>query len=77
MDNENINQVNETENEESLSQVLQIRRDKLASLKDEGRDPFTITKYEVTAYTTDIANDFEAMEGKRVRIAGRMTEFSR
>ena len=72
MDNENINQVNETENEESLSQVLQIRRDKLASLKDEGRDPFTITKYEVTAYTTDIANDFEAMEGKRVRIAGRM-----
>ena len=75
MDNEILNSQNEEfeqENEETLSQVLQIRRDKLTALKEDGRNPFTITKYEVTAYTADIADNFEAMEGTRVRIAGRM-----
>ena len=63
---------NEAESAEELSQILQIRRDKLAALQSEGRDPYTITKYDVTAYTADVVENFEAMEGKHVSIAGRM-----
>ena len=58
--------------EQQLSELLQIRRDKLAALQQDGNDPFAVTKYEVTAHNADIRNGFEAMEGQTVRVAGRM-----
>ena len=59
-------------NGQELSEILQIRRDKLQSLRDEGRDPFEITKFSRTAYSADIQADFEAMENADVTIAGRV-----
>jgi lysyl-tRNA synthetase class 2 len=57
---------------EDLSEILQIRRDKLAKLREEGRDPFTETKYERTAYSTDIKDNFEQWEEKDVSVCGRL-----
>ena len=57
---------------EQLSELLQIRRDKLTALQQAGKDPFVITKYNVDAHNIDIRENFEAMEGKKVSIAGRM-----
>ncbi len=59
-------------NEKELNQLRQVRRDKLAALQAEGNDPFTITKYDVTHHTSDIKENYEALEGKEVSIAGRM-----
>ncbi len=64
--------VEEVMTEEQLSELLQIRRDKLAALQEAGRDPFEITKYNVDTHNIDIRDNFEALEGKTVRIAGRM-----
>ena len=58
--------------EQSLSELLQIRRAKLKELQNAGQDPFQITKYHVTAHSADIKADFEAMEGKTVSVAGRL-----
>ena len=58
--------------EQELSEVLRIRREKLDAMRADGFDPYTKVRYDFDAYTADIVNDFEAMEGKRVRIAGRM-----
>lgn len=55
-----------------LSEVLQVRRDKLKDLVAKGQDPFKITKYERTAFSTQIADNFEEFEGKEVQIAGRI-----
>lgn len=65
---------NETEelSKEKLSEILQIRRDKLAALKAEGKDPFVLTKYDVTHHSEEIRTCFESLEGKTVSIAGRM-----
>ena len=57
---------------QELSEILQIRRDKLAALQQEGRDPFRITRFERSAYAADIKADYEAYEGKTVTVAGRM-----
>ena len=57
---------------EQLSELLQIRRDKLTALQQAGNDPFVITKFDVTAHNGDIRDDFDNMEGKTVTIAGRM-----
>ena len=57
---------------EQLSELLQVRRDKLAALKEAGKDPFTVTKYDVTAHNLDIREKFDEMEGADVSIAGRM-----
>ncbi|MCR5098019.1 MAG: lysine--tRNA ligase [Lachnospiraceae bacterium] len=54
------------------NQLLKIRREKLEALQEAGRDPFKITKYDVTHHTTDIRDDFDALEGQEVSIAGRM-----
>ncbi len=59
-------------NEKELNQLRQVRRDKLAALQAEGNDPFTITKYDVTHHTSDIKENYDALEGKTVSIAGRM-----
>lgn len=58
---------------QELSEILQIRRDKLAALKSEGKDPFELTLYERTAYAGDITGSFEQYENKAVSIAGRIT----
>ncbi len=55
-----------------VSEQAQIRRDKLAALQAEGRDPFVITKFDFNAYAADIKADYEGYEGKTVRVAGRL-----
>ncbi len=59
-------------NEINYSEQAKIRREKLAALQAEGNDPFVITKYDVTNHSTDIKENFEALEGQTVSIAGRM-----
>ncbi len=59
-------------NQQDLNQLLQVRYDKLHELQENGKDPFVITKYDVTNHSTDIIDNFETMEGKSVSIAGRM-----
>ena len=58
--------------EEQLSEILQVRRDKLADLQANGKDPFKITKYNVDADSENIKANYEAFEEKNVSIAGRM-----
>ena len=58
--------------EQDLSELLQIRRDKLAALQERGKDPFQITKYDVTHHSTDVKDNYADLEGKTVRVAGRM-----
>ena len=57
---------------EQLSELLQIRRDKLAALVAEGKDPFAVIRYDQDTHSADIQADFEAYENKEVSIAGRM-----
>ncbi len=57
---------------QSLSEILQIRRDRLATLKAKGKNPFEVTSYTRTAYAADIVGKFEEYEGKEVSIAGRI-----
>lgn len=57
---------------EDMNQLLKVRREKLANLQEVGRDPFAITKCEVTHHSMEIKNHFEEMEGKTVTVAGRM-----
>ena len=63
---------NENRNEAVLGDQLQVRRDKLAQLQAEGRDPFVLTKFDVSADSQQIKDNFDALEGTRVTIAGRM-----
>ena len=65
---QNQNQVKE----EDLNQLLKVRRDKLAELQEAGKDPFKITKYDVTVHSSDIKENYEEWEGKEVSVAGRM-----
>ena len=58
--------------EQELSEILQVRRDKLKALQDAGRDPFQITKYDRTAWSREILDDYAAFEEKTVRVAGRI-----
>ncbi len=58
--------------EQDLSEILKVRRDKLAALRAEGRDPFQETKFDVTHHAQDIKDNFDALEGSEVRIAGRL-----
>ena len=57
----------------NLSEQEQIRRQKLAGLVEAGQNPYEITRFDVTHHSTDIVNDFDALEGQTVSIAGRMT----
>ena len=59
-------------NQQDLNQLIQVRYDKLHELQANGKDPFVITKYDVTHHTTDIREHFEEMEGAEVTVAGRM-----
>ena len=58
--------------EENLSEVLAIRRDKLKKLQDEGKDPFQVTRFEVTAHAGEVNGNYEAYEEKPVSMAGRI-----
>ena len=58
--------------EQELSEILQIRRDKLAALQQEGRDPFTITKFTRTAWSEEIKADYDAFAEKTISVAGRI-----
>ncbi len=58
--------------EENLSDILKIRRQKLQELKESGKDPFEITKYDVTAFASDIRANFETLENQTVSVAGRI-----
>ena len=58
--------------EQENSQLLQIRRDKLSDLRQRGKDPFCLTKYDVSHHSTEIKELFDELEGKTVSIAGRM-----
>ena len=70
MPEDNVIEAQQTE--ESLSEILQIRREKLKKLQDDGRDPFQLTKFERSAYSADIKDNFEAMENATVFLAGRI-----
>ncbi|MEG1720992.1 MAG: lysine--tRNA ligase, partial [Pseudoflavonifractor sp.] len=63
---------NPPEQELSLSELLQIKRDKLSELQAAGNDPFQITKFAVSAHSEEIKNKFDAMEGSAVTVAGRL-----
>lgn len=63
---------NQNGQEQDINQLLQVRRDKLANLQEAGRDPFRITKYDVTHHSKEIRENYGELEGKTVRIAGRI-----
>ena len=65
-------QNNQPAAERDINELLKIRRDKLAELQAAGKDPFVITKFDVTHHSTDIKDNFDALEGKSVTVAGRM-----
>ena len=58
--------------EQELSEILQIRREKLAALQKEGRDPFKLTRFVRSAWSNEIRDNYEAFEGKTVQAAGRI-----
>ena len=66
------NQGNQGGAQQDLNQLLQVRYDKLHELQANGKDPFVITKYDVTNHTTDIKENYDELEGKEVAVAGRM-----
>ncbi len=58
--------------QQDVNQLLQVRYDKLRELQESGRDPFVITKYNVTHHSTDIKDNYGELEGQEVSLAGRM-----
>ena len=58
--------------EQDINQLLKVRREKLAELQENGKDPFQITKFDVTHHSTDIKDNYEELESKTVTVAGRM-----
>ena len=65
-------QVNNNQPQQELSQILQIRRDKLKALQDEGRNPFEITTYDVSHHAQEVKDNFDALEGTVVSLGGRL-----
>ncbi len=57
---------------ENINELVRVRREKLKNLQDEGKDPFQITKYDVTHHSVDVKENYEQLEGKEVSVAGRM-----
>ena len=58
--------------EQDVSEILKVRREKLKALQDAGRDPFAVTRFAVTHHAQEIRDDFDALEGKSVSVAGRL-----
>ncbi|MCF0137656.1 MAG: lysine--tRNA ligase, partial [Oscillospiraceae bacterium] len=57
---------------QELSEILQVRRDKLKALQEEGRDPFCRTRFVRSAYSAEIKGDYDAFAEKNVEVAGRI-----
>ena len=57
---------------QDINQLLKVRRDKLKELQDNGKDPFVITKYDVTHHSQEVKDNFETLEGQSVSLAGRV-----
>ena len=66
------NNVKQMDKEQDLNELLKVRRDKLSALQEAGKDPFTITKFDFNSDSAAIKADYEAFEGKVVRVAGRI-----
>lgn len=66
------NKQNQQPKEQDINQLLKVRREKLTALQEAGKDPFRITKFDVTHHSTDIKDNFEELEGKKVTVAGRI-----
>lgn len=66
------NNQNNQPKEQDINQLLKVRREKLAALQEAGKDPFQITKFDVTHHSRDIKEHFEELEGKSVTVAGRI-----
>ena len=58
--------------QQDINQLLKVRHDKLAQLQQAGKDPFRITKFDVTHHSMDIKENYHALEGQAVTVAGRM-----
>ncbi len=71
--NKNQQQKNEAP-QQDMNQLLQVRREKLANLQEAGRDPFRITRYEVTHHSQEIKDHFEELKDKTVSVAGRIMQ---
>ena len=56
------NEKNSMQEEKDLSEILRVRRDKLAALQAAGKDPFAVTKYDVTHHSSDIKENFDTLE---------------
>ena len=69
---EQTNNNQPVQEEPSLSELLQIRRDKLSALQEQGKDPFVLTKYDVTHHSAEVKDRFDELEGQTVRLAGRL-----
>ncbi|MDE6260300.1 MAG: lysine--tRNA ligase [Oscillospiraceae bacterium] len=72
MSDQTNNRQDVVQEEPSLSELLQVRRDKLNDLREKGQDPFVITKFDVTHHSDEVKERFEEMEGQSVRLAGRL-----
>jgi len=64
--------MNNNEVQQDLSEILKVRREKLAALQQEGMDPFHQTKFEVSHHAQEIKDNFDAMEGSEITVAGRL-----
>ena len=69
---EQNNQQKKGGQQQDANQLIQVRYDKLHELQANGKNPFEITKYDVTHHSTDIKDNFESLEGQEVTVAGRM-----
>ena len=67
-----MSEKNQAQNTENLGELLKVRREKLAALQEAGKNPFEITKYDVTHHSTDVKDNFDELEGKTVSLAGRI-----
>lgn len=63
-----------TQSREEVNKLIQVKREKLAQLQADGKDPFRITKFDVTHHSQEIKDDFDALNGTQVSIAGRMMQ---
>ena len=67
-----MSEKNQSQNTENLGDLLKVRREKLAALQEAGKNPFEITKYDVTRHSSDVKDNFDELEGKTVSLAGRI-----
>lgn len=67
-----MSQNNNQQPQQNLNEILKLRREKFNNLQAEGKDPFVITKYDVTEHSADIKDNFDEYEGKSVSVAGRI-----